>query len=448
MADSARPRPRPRPRPVPRAKQAEASSSVKDASALPVVVDDDTMFIRNQGRSTTTWKKLEAINKESKSKPARSDSDGERDLPRPRKQKKQSGEGWQSKKLARLLSEGLSEDSDSDPLEITDASGSPSKNKRKRRSRSRSITPPPELRREQIQLTHEIIRKALHGEASAPARAPSPTLYEADESTDTIVLDPELARIANSVALKAHRPYSEPSDNELSDTVTITVKWQPHPLSEKGKIPDSAFKMNRNDNFRHLFEAVAEDACILADNLIMSYNGRRFFPSINPSTLKLWGEAELLACDKTTWEYLRTNPVTTAVVDRSADLSDTDAPSPAHSNAQESDAESEAGGETFKLILRSAVTTKNITVTVRPTTTCGAIVKAFLKKAGLADKYGQQASRKSIDGSSKKGKGKKGAASEPEKDPQLEIDGDKMAHHVEIGDMDLDDGDMVEVVGL
>lgn len=50
-------------------------------------------------------------------------------------------------------------------------------------------------------------------------------------------------------------------------------------------------------------------------------------------------------------------------------------------------------------------------------------MKAFLKKAGLSDKY------------------KKGG-------PCLMVDGDKMSAGSEIADADLDDGDMVEVVGL
>lgn len=69
------------------------------------------------------------------------------------------------------------------------------------------------------------------------------------------------------------------------------------------------------------------------------------------------------------------------------------------------------------------MTEKNITLVVRPTTTCGAIVKAFLKKAGLK-------SRKKGDGVS------------------LMVDGDKMAAESEIAEADLDDGDMIEVVGL
>jgi hypothetical protein len=103
--------------------------------------------------------------------------------------------------------------------------------------------------------------------------------------------------------------------------------------------------------------------------------------------------------------------------------------------ANESETES-AGGDTFKLILRSAVTTKDITLTVRPTTTCGAIVKAFLRTANLIDKY--------PDGGTPSGKkAKKGIAR-----PILAVDGENMSPTAPIGDADLEDGDMIEVVGL
>ncbi|KAJ7079816.1 hypothetical protein B0H15DRAFT_496947 [Mycena belliarum] len=445
---------RPRPRPVPRAKAAPAEASSSKASsngaskAPPSVVDDDTMFMRNQGRSSLAWKKLDKLNDASKTKAkakARSDSEGDSDSPRPRKQSKSKTAGDPHAKIARLLSQELSDESDSDELEITDTFDTPAKTKRKRRSRSRSITPPPALPRYQLQQAREVVRQAL---GHAQSRSPSPVPYEADESTDTIIFDPELEKLAR--AAQANRSFSEPAaESQSTDTVEITVKWQPHPSNESGKEWKVVFKLNRTDNFRELFEATAEDASILVENLVMSYNGARLFPSVTPATLKIWDEGELVACDRVTWDYLRANPTAaiaaTPVVD--VDDSDTDAPSPVYSNTQESDAESDAGGETFKLVLRSALTTKDITVTVRPTTTCGAIVQAFLKKAGLAEKYGK-GPRQSIGGKKGKGKGKRGAPPEPEKDPQLSIDGDKMAHDIPIGDMDLDDGDMVDVVGL
>ena len=114
------------------------------------------------------------------------------------------------------------------------------------------------------------------------------------------------------------------------------------------------------------------------------------------------------------------------------EISDTEA-SPPH-GTQASDAESDSECDTFKLVVRSVIA-KDITLTVRPTTKCGAIVKAFLKKAGMADNY------PAVFGVA--GRKKNGS-----KDPRLCVDGDKMGNGDEISEADLEDGDQVEIVGL
>lgn len=89
------------------------------------------------------------------------------------------------------------------------------------------------------------------------------------------------------------------------------------------------------------------------------------------------------------------------------------------------------------MTLRSGKT-KDIVLTVRPTTTCGAIVRAFLKKAGLADQYATPNS-----------KGKRGRKTTAQTaGPCLMVDGDRMGAESVIGDADLEDGDLVEVFGL
>lgn len=56
-----------------------------------------------------------------------------------------------------------------------------------------------------------------------------------------------------------------------------------------------------------------------------------------------------------------------------------------------------------------------------------------MKNAGLSDKYPAQTPKKGAKGS---------------KVPKLCLDGDKLDPGSEIGDADLEDGDLVEVVGL
>ncbi|KAF7364984.1 hypothetical protein MVEN_00369300 [Mycena venus] len=431
MASAARPRPRPRAR-VKSAEEATSSTANGPSPAVPVVVDDDDMFIRK--RNPVAWRKFEQENKApAKQKAARSDSENDSDSPRPRKQKKKSGGDPAQAKINRLMSETLSEDSDSDSdIEVLRDASTPMNKRKKRRSRSRSITPPPPVPKHQVQAAKDLVRRTLAAQAAPRTPSPPP---DADESTDTIILDPELQEIADLAAARAHRSFSEPVESESTETLEITVKWMPHPLNESRKSTESVFKLNRTDNFRDLFEAVADDESILVESL-----SRR-----RRSTCG--GDAELMACDKTTWDYIRANPATSTNPVEVTELSDDSDDEPSivnpNANTQESDAESDAGGETFKLVLQSAIT-KNITVTVRPTTTCGAIVQAFLKKAGLADKYNKKTPRQSLGGTSRKGK----KAAEPEKNPHLVIDGDNMAPHVPIGDMDLEDGDTVDVVGL
>lgn len=442
-------RPRPRPKPKQKAKPSDVtpepgpSSSAKLTSSplkkkVSDVQNDDEVFMRNRKRTNKDWEHLERLNKVTKIIHMDSDSDEEVASPRRRRhQKKEEMPAWQREKnIARLLSADLSENSD-DEIQIVGESTTPSKKhtaKRKReRSRSRSITPPPALPLHQLQKAREVVRQALD---IAP-RPASPT-HEADLSTDTVFANPELDRIAKSVASRVQLfPAPPPVPPEIVGTVILSVHWQPHPLNEAGKKDVWVFKINRDDNFHDLFEATAEEASILTENLIMSYRGKRIFSSVTPITLKIWEEDELVACDKATYEYLRKHPLTAAESFSTLDPTmqteippDTDAASP----PQASDAESDSDGDTFKLVVQSAIA-KGITLTVRPTTKCGAIVKAFLKRAGVADNY------PAVFGATV-GKKKGG------KDPKLRVDGDKMENEAEIGEADLEDGDQVEIVGL
>jgi len=108
-----------------------------------------------------------------------------------------------------------------------------------------------------------------------------------------------------------------------------------------------------------------------------------------------------------------------------------------------SDADSigDAAEDTFRLTLRSMKTPKGLVLTVRPQTKCGAILKAYLRKAGLAHEYleydvgarGRNRGRRSVIIAS---------------GPRLVVDGDKLDNEVEIKEADVEDGDIIEVTGL
>ena len=200
-----------------------------------------------------------------------------------------------------------------------------------------------------------------------------------------------------------------------------------------------------------MFEETADEAGVLSDNLIVTHNGARVFSSASPHAIGIWAETELEACDKVTFEWLRARAqqrrsaslepdfATSAKLDYTSSLPPTQEETEGASEAESAVSDKD---DKFKIILRSKGN-KDITLTVRPTTKCGAIVKAFLKNAGLTDKYPGAGE---VGGASTNKRGRKNAP--PSGGPWLMIDGDKMANHVEIGEADLEDGDMVDVTGL
>lgn len=155
----------------------------------------------------------------------------------------------------------------------------------------------------------------------------------------------------------------------------------------------------------------------------MTYDGHRIFPSSSPAVLEIWSSAEFKAYKKDTYEYERNTRFERAVSQDKED--ENDAPltfsNPSNQADGHSDAESEAsqGGETFKLVLRSGKY-PDVTVTVRNTTKCGAIIATFLKRAG--------------------------GITAPK--AKLVVDGEALENDAEIEEAGLDDGDMVEVAGL
>ncbi|KAF9483418.1 hypothetical protein BDN70DRAFT_891816 [Pholiota conissans] len=443
------------------------------------VKDTDEMFMRNRNRSIQTWHKLDEMDRAA-TKPEKdgSDSEDEDNSPRKSKHKRKKREisavpAWQmSQNLTRLLSHDLSSDSESDDgIEIVGTSSTPSgKRKRKQRSRSRSITPPPALPEYQVQAAKNVVRQTLN---AAIPRAASPTYFDPDESTDTIVFQPELDALAHEIEINAQRESSQaPEVTDAQDHVVLTVHWHPHPLDLNSQKAEWQYRIDRSDQLRDLFDAAADDANILANNLVMTYQGKRVFPSVTPAFLKIYGDtAELAAYEKQAYDYIQKNPIflqsnpTPASpvhhqVDHDDGTIEIQSDEEAENNdyvpqtqTQDSEAESEAEGETFKLILRSP-DNKNITLTVRPTTKCGAIIKAFLKKLGVEEQYPEVfADGQAKPAAKKRGRPAKAKAAAPAatgtgKDPRLCIDGDKMDNATPIGDMDLEDGDMIDVVGL
>lgn len=107
-----------------------------------------------------------------------------------------------------------------------------------------------------------------------------------------------------------------------------------------------------------------------------------------------------------------------------------------------SDADSieDTAEDTFRLTLRSMKTPKGVVLTVRPQTKCGAILKAYLRKAGLAHEYLE------YDAGRSRNRGRRSVIIAS--GPRLVVDGDKLDNEVEIREADVEDGDIIEVTGL
>jgi hypothetical protein len=144
------------------------------------------------------------------------------------------------------------------------------------------------------------------------------------------------------------------------------------------------------------------------------------------------GASRLDASDLVTYEYLRGHRQERPPPTANAPAQGSSPPGSAEDEESESESHSMADDDDddiFKLVVRSGAT-KDVSLKVRPTTTCGAIVKAFLKRAGIVDQY--------LEGRSIRGGG----------GPRLMIDGERMDPETPISEADLEDGDQVEVDGL
>jgi len=94
-------------------------------------------------------------------------------------------------------------------------------------------------------------------------------------------------------------------DGIPGEELLLIVKWHPHPLATNAtqeewqykvdKVSDFDFRYHfglnfafQTDTFRDLFDAVAEDAGVPQANVILTYQGKRFYPSVTPRILKIW----------------------------------------------------------------------------------------------------------------------------------------------------------------
>ncbi|THH05500.1 hypothetical protein EW145_g4751 [Phellinidium pouzarii] len=442
-------RPRPRPRPFKATSSIEVvkpGSSANAGSSKSVIEDEDAMFIRNKNRNANGWKTMnQAVKKteESRRSPSKdrlSDVDlSESSSPHSKRTKRFTSKVKELPKWTKTgelsstysLTSSDSENSDSEILINSTPRGkaveSTPKGKRKRdKSRSLSLTPPPPLPTTVTANTHAIVSRVL-GISPPPQHSP-PIEVELDESDEIEELAPELARIADRVGA---RGLSAPSrtniDPSNSAMIELRIRMLSHPEDESGKIKIFSHRLGRNESFSHLFDEVAEQYGIATEDVIVTYDNKKVFAASTPATLSIWSGAELEVCSDNIFNYIKEQEsahMFAPSVENSNTLGNVTAETdPAAFASTDSGAESDVShdkGDTFRLHLRSGAET--VTVTVRPTTKCSAIVASFLRKMG------------------KPATGAKKA--------RVEVDGEKMCPDSCIGDADLENGDLVDIVGV
>ena len=51
--------------------------------------------------------------------------------------------------------------------------------------------------------------------------------------------------------------------------------------------------LSQNDAFRTMFNEVADMVSVLVDNIVVTHDGKRVYPSASPHGIGVWSEAEL-----------------------------------------------------------------------------------------------------------------------------------------------------------
>jgi hypothetical protein len=264
--------------------------------------------------------------------------------------------------------------------------------------------------------------------------------FAAANTSADLDLAPELASIAKRVEAHApplprttSGPYSRSTsvDPAGADTVQLTVRWTPHPHEPARPAQGWRLSLRRTDNFARVAAAVADLAGVRAGDLVLAHAGRRVFAaSATPAALGIWAAGELDASTSATFEFLREERARarSASVQPEAPADDEieftgSAKTPRGGSPAPAPEPAEAGEAKFRLVVRAAGA-KELAINVRRSTTCGTIVRAFVKAAGLSVAPAVAAKARVV------------------------VDGERMDPDAEIGEADLEEGDMVEIAGL
>ncbi|KAL5524571.1 hypothetical protein ACEPAF_9711 [Sanghuangporus sanghuang] len=427
--------PKPKPRPRPRLRAVALSSEVEKpgSSSKSPPADEDAMFIRNRNRNASGWSKITQVVEKREAARAQSIdlSSSDSDSPRTKRIKRAPFTAKAKQLPAWAKSDGLIETSDSDAKSDNDVStigsiplqdkasshGSPNARIKRKSSVSSSDSSEPEVSVAE-QIGRERARQILGAQPQRREKSPE-LLSDDDEGDDFGELPAELAAIKAEVKRNAVRANSV--DNTASSLASIELKivLKPHPKDETGRSYVYSHVMKRNEKFEQLFSEIADAGGIPSERLIVLFDNHRVYPWSTPQTLSIWSEAELVAYEEHVYKYIKAHE------QRQSPADDFSAePPPSSSAFSQSDILAEPGpsqdkADAFKLQIRCGQRT--VVIGVRPTAKCAAIVENVLRKLGKPDSAAKAA--------------------------RIEVDGEKLSPESEIGEADLEEGDLIDIVG-
>ncbi|GJJ15743.1 hypothetical protein Clacol_010021 [Clathrus columnatus] len=432
------PRPRPRPRPVAKVAGPSSPTSEESVSKKKINDDDDDFFVHNKGRSFREVEEraakvaAKAAAESDNESGGGSDMSGSEGTPRPnrRSRKPTAAKGSDSSSrivkdtAAELLRDVTSEkavvDVSSDEYGEDGPRAGPSQSESKRtRSRSRSLTPPPEFTEQERLRTRMAIQRVLGSDTTVPTTRPFPAMAEDDDmDPGEEPINSSLRHIMEMVGNSNRRRLPGDSEQMTTSSVTIRVKWI------HSSVATNVSQRSWTDPLRQIADKISQEMRVLPKELVLLQNRKQVYTTITPQGLGVWDEFDLEACARVTYEtlYTRSGPAPTPP----PQLNEDDGDSEREESSPPSEVAADDSDEKFKIIVRAA--DLSVPLTVRPTTTCGKIVRAFL---AIMVKQGKPA-----------------LPTKKANQVRLYVDGEKQDPNAPISDCDLEDGDIVEIIGL
>jgi hypothetical protein len=309
------------------------------------------------------------------------------------------------------------------------------------RSRSRSLTPPPTLSQADLQATRDILRQTQKSGQRNDHNTPVSAVIDLSAEDEDEVLDPELQRIKESVSQRVIRAESterrrftesesEDESEDPANQIILLVTWIHDPEDTKPtviekemefpypRVSKSFFEYHtrlnskQHRNFQKLFDTLSDILSIPTSYLTLFYDNMRVYPGSSPHLLKMWEKANLIVCEHRTVRYLQQSRRERAL---------STVPETIQRRSPSVQSEVDDNTEKLKFTIRSS--SIELPIRVRVTTTCGELVMKFLKKAGIPAPNGN-------------------------KRPALLLDGDRLSSDTTIADLDIEDGDMLEITDI